>query len=179
MIAETLQRRARQRLGKELVLDLDLSRRGQPPPRDVQLDRLAPVQSIEVDAFQPRGALRHHQVDVLVRRELEHVVGQAEGLRQRPDRLPSTFVRALQQKSRWRHREGLHHEPTLGARHEMLSGSKQVVLRIVNTSDPESAGKADYPNAFPPDGETRRLIRREPDHLRSKFAHAPNPPVTH
>src|SRR5215470_2466164 len=87
------------------------------------------------------------------------------------------FARTLQQKSRRRPRHSVHYDPTARARHEMLSGGKHVVLRIVTAADPEGAGQAGYPSALPRNGEARRRTRRELHLLRCKSAHPPNPPA--
>src|SRR5215468_12697935 len=89
------------------------------------------------------------------------------------------FEVCLEQKSRRIIRAGLHHEPTRGAQDEMLPFGKFVVLRIVLTGDPESAGKAGHPNGFPLDAEACHRIWREPELLGSKFTHPPSSPAMH
>jgi hypothetical protein len=59
----------------------------------------------------------------------------------------------------------------------MLPDGKQVILQIVLTGDPESAGKAGHPNGFAPYDETCHLIWREPEYLRGKSTHPPSSPA--
>jgi len=61
----------------------------------------------------------------------------------------------------------------------MLPGGKLVVLQIVLTGNPESAGKAGHPNVLPPNDEACHLIWREPEYLRGKSTHPPSSPAMH